>query len=163
MPNTIQLKTKLSAGAPALVDLAVGEVCLNIPEESIYWKKDASTIIGPIGVGAAAVWGAIGGTLSNQTDLQNALNAKADLNAPSLTGIPTAPTAAGGTNTTQLATTAFVQAAIAALVNAAPGALDDLNELAAAIGDDPNFAATIATQLGQKLDSNSVIDGGTLP
>ena len=54
-------------------------------------------------------WGGITGTLSRQTDLQNALNLKANLASPALSGTPTAPTAANGTNTTQIATTAFVQ------------------------------------------------------
>lgn len=70
--------------------------------------------------------------------------------SPALTGTPTAPTASTGTNTTQLATTAFVQAAVAALIDASPGALDTLNELAAALGDDPNFAATMTTALAAK-------------
>ena len=81
-----------------------------------------------------------------------ALAAKAPLDSPALTGTPTAPTAAGGTNTTQVATTAFVAAALANLVNAAPGALDTLNELAAALGDDANFAATMTTALAAKVD-----------
>lgn len=84
------------------------------------------------------------------TAQQTALNLKANLASPSFTGTPSAPTAAAGTNTTQLANTAFVQAAIAALISAAPGALDTLNELAAAIGDDPNFAATITNSLATK-------------
>lgn len=161
MANTILIKRKTTAGAPSLAQLSVGEMCLVIPDETIYWKKDASTIIGPISVGAAAVWGAISGTLSNQTDLNSALSAKAPVNNAGLTGTPTAPTAAGGTNTTQIATTSFVQAAISALVNAAPGALDTLNELATALGNDANFAATIASALATKLDANSTIDGGT--
>lgn len=74
----------------------------------------------------------------------------APLASPALTGTPTAPTAASATNTTQLATTAFVQAAIAALLHSAPGALDTLDELAAALGDDANFAATITAALAGK-------------
>jgi hypothetical protein len=72
------------------------------------------------------------------------------LNSPALTGTPTAPTAAPGTNTTQIATTGFVVAAIAALIGAAPGALDTLDELAAALGDDANFASTVTTSLAGK-------------
>ncbi|OYW52236.1 MAG: head decoration protein [Hyphomicrobium sp. 12-62-95] len=72
--------------------------------------------------------------ISEVTGLQGALDAKAPLASPALTGTPTAPTATAGTNTTQVATTAFVAAAIAALIDAAPGALDTLNELAAALG-----------------------------
>lgn len=76
-------------------------------------------------------------------------NTRAPLNSPALTGTPTAPTAAAGTNTTQLATTAFVRGEVAALVDASPAALDTLNELAAALGDDPNFATTISNQIGE--------------
>lgn len=85
------------------------------------------------------------------TATQTALNAKAPLASPALTGTPTAPTAVAGTSTTQLATTAFVVAAINALVNGAPGALDTINELASALGDDPNFATTITNGLASKL------------
>ena len=60
-------------------------------------------------VNFSATWGTITGTLSNQTDLQTALDLKAPLASPALTGVPTAPTAATLTSTTQLATTAFVQ------------------------------------------------------
>lgn len=64
--------------------------------------------------GGGGTWGSITGTLSSQTDLQSALDAKASLASPTFTGTPAAPTAANGTNTTQLATTAFVQAAVSA-------------------------------------------------
>jgi hypothetical protein len=83
--------------------------------------------------------------------IQDQLNAKAPLDAPALTGIPTAPTAAPGNNSTQIATTAYADAAVAALVDGAPELLDTLNELAAAIGDDENFAANLATSVGEKV------------
>lgn len=75
--------------------------------------------------------------------------------SPTLTGTPKAPTAATGNNTTQLATTAFVQATIAALVNSSPEALDTLNELAAALGNDPNFATTMTNALAGKMDKSA--------
>lgn len=75
--------------------------------------------------------------------------------SPTFTGTPKAPTAASGNNTTQLATTAFVQTAIAALVNSSPGALDTLNELAAALGNDPNFATTMTNALAGKMDKSA--------
>lgn len=143
--------------------------------------------------------------------LTQSLATKAPLASPALTGTPTAPTAAGGTNTTQISTTAFVTAAVAALssvyqplasrlsdivatgivtsmfaanvidtntsltansntrlasqaaikayvdnslaglVASAPGTLDTLNELAVALGNDPNFATTISTALGNRV------------
>ena len=52
-------------------------------------------------------------------------------------------------------TEAQVSAKISALVDSAPETLDTLNELAAALGDDPNFATTITTQLGNKLDTST--------
>lgn len=75
----------------------------------------------------------------------------ARLASPALTGTPTAPTASLATNTTQIATTAFVRQEINALVGSAGSALDTLQELAAAIGDDANFATTITTSIATKL------------
>jgi hypothetical protein len=60
-------------------------------------------------------------------------------------------TPAAGDNSTKVATTAFVKAAIDALVNAAPGTLDTLKELADAIGDDANFAGTVTAALANRL------------
>ena len=88
---------------------------------------------------------------SEVTGLDATLAAKAPLASPALTGTPTAPTAAAGNNSTQLATTAFVAAAVAAVVNGSPGALDTLNELAAALGNDANFSATVTNSLAGKL------------
>ncbi|QDM27010.1 hypothetical protein FNL56_13470 [Tardiphaga sp. vice304] len=84
------------------------------------------------------------------SDLLALLNA-APTDSPLFTGNARAPTPAPGTNSTAISTTAFVQSAIAALVNSSPATLDTLKELADAIGDDPNFAATMATLIGTKL------------
>ncbi|EOZ0784612.1 phage tail protein [Escherichia coli] len=75
--------------------------------------------------------------------------------SPALTGRPTAPTAEGKDSSTQIANTAFVQAAIAALVGSSPEALDTLNELAAALGNDPNFATTVTNSLAGKMDKSA--------
>ncbi|MED0430223.1 phage tail protein [Escherichia marmotae] len=69
---------------------------------------------------------------------------------PTFTGEPKAPTPAAGNNTTRIATTAFVQAAITALINGAPATLDTLKEIAAAINNDPKFSATINNALSGK-------------
>ena len=71
----------------------------------VYARINGSTV-GPLGTSSA--WGSITGTLSSQTDLQSALDLKAPLASPTFTGTPAAPTAAADTNTTQLATTAYV-------------------------------------------------------
>ena len=85
------------------------------------------------------------------TATQTALDLKAPLASPALTGTPTAPTAAAGTNNTQVATTAYADAAVAALVDGAPDLLNTLNELAAAISDDADFATTLTTSVGEKV------------
>lgn len=91
------------------------------------------------------------------TTINNALALKAPLSSPALTGTPTAPTAAQSVNNTQIATTAFVKSAIAAMVGSAPAALDTLNELAAALGNDPNFATTITNSLAGKQPKDATL------
>lgn len=78
-------------------------------------------------------------------------------NSPTLTGKPLAPTAAQTENSTQLATTAFVKTALAALVASSPDALDTLNELAVALGNDANFAATMNAALAGKQPKDSTL------
>jgi hypothetical protein len=82
----------------------------------------------------------------------------APIASPTLTGIPLAPTAAANTNTTQIATTAYVQTELTDLIGGAPGALDTLNELAAALADDASYSTTITTALAGKLP----LAGGTM-
>ncbi|EPA3509110.1 phage tail protein [Escherichia coli] len=90
--------------------------------------------------------------------LHDLVDTKAPINSPNLTGTPTAPTATKGTNNTQIASTAFVMAAIAELVDSSPDALNTLNELAAALGNDPNFSATVTRLIGEKVAK----DGDTM-
>jgi hypothetical protein len=96
------------------------------------------------------------------TATQTALDAKAPLASPALTGVPTAPTAAAGTSTTQVATTAFVGTAVSALVASAPAALDTLNELATALGNDASFSTTITNSIGLKAPLASPTFTGTV-
>lgn len=72
-----------------------------------------------------------------------------------LTGDARAPTRGQADNSEGVATTAFVKAALAAVINGAPGALDQLNELAAALGNDPNFATTVINALAGKAPNDS--------
>lgn len=62
-----------------------------------------------------------------------------------------ATTQATTDDSTKVATTAYVQARIGEVIDSAPGALDTLNELAAAINDDSSFSSTVTTSLGEKL------------
>jgi microcystin-dependent protein len=92
---------------------------------------------------------------------------KANLESPTFTGTPTLPTGTiattqtAGNNTTAVATTAFVRTEVSNLVASAPAALDTLDELAAALGDDANFATTTATAIGLKAPIDSPVFTGT--
>jgi len=92
----------------------------------------------------------------------NAASYYAPISSPTFTGTPTAPTAASLTNTTQIATTQFVRTEISNLVNSAPATLDTLNELATALGNDPNFSTTITNSIGTKAPINSPTFSGTV-
>lgn len=102
---------------------------------------------------------------SQVTNLTTDLSAKANLASPTFTGTPSAPTAAAATNTTQIATTAFVRTEVSNLVASSPAALDTLNELATALGNDPNFATTVNTALSNRVlttgGSTITVDSGT--
>ncbi len=158
--NTTQVATTAFVQA-AIVAFGPGDMLKSTYDADNDGKVDAAE------VADAAPWAGITGkptsfppsvhahAVSDVTGLQAALDAKAPLASPALTGTPTAPTALLGTNTTQVATTGFVAAAIGALIDAAPGAMDTLNELAAALGDDPSFATTVTNALAGKLASAS--------
>ena len=94
--------------------------------------------------------------------IQTQMDLKAALASPTLTGVPLAPTASAGNNSTQIATTAYADAAVAAIVDSAPATLNTLNELADALGDDANFAATTATSIGLKAPLASPTFTGTV-
>jgi len=96
------------------------------------------------------------------TATQTALDLKAPLASPALTGTPTAPTAAAATDTTQIATTAFVRAEVAALVNSAGATLDTLGEIATALGNDANLSQTLTTSIGLKAPLASPTFTGTV-
>jgi hypothetical protein len=154
--NTTQIATTAFVAA-AISAFGAGDML-----KSVYDTVDRGYVDRAV-LADTAPWGGITGkpstfapsahghVIADTTGLQAALDAKAPLAAPDFTGIPTAPTAAPGTNTTQIATTAFTAAAVAALVASSPAALDTLAELATALGNDPSFATTIATNIGLKL------------
>ena len=84
------------------------------------------------------------------TAQQTALDLKANIASPALTGTPTAPTANVATNTTQIATTAFVRAEVAALVNSAPGTLDTLGEIATSLANNASLSTTLTDAIALK-------------
>ncbi|EGI4456666.1 TPA: prophage tail fiber N-terminal domain-containing protein [Escherichia coli] len=82
---------------------------------------------------------------------------KAPLDSPAFTGTPTTPTPPDDATGLEMANAAFVRKLLAALVGSSPEALDTLNELAAALGHDPNFATTVTKALAGKQPLNDVL------
>ena len=122
---------------------------------------DISVTSNSAGVSALTYNNTTGSFTFTPTDL----TAKADIASPTFTGTPSAPTAAAATNTTQVATTEFVQAAVSDLIDSAPGTLDTLNEIAAAIANDGSFATTINNSIATKapLASPALTGSPTAP
>jgi hypothetical protein len=150
--TTAFVQNAVSSSAVATLN-DVGDVTIAAPadNEVLAYNSGTGTFINQTASEAGLATASHSHAIANVTGLQGALDAKATLASPSFSGTPTAPTAVTTTNTTQIATTAFVRSAVSALISGAPGALDTLNELAAALGDDPNFAATVTNDLAGKL------------
>ncbi len=92
--------------------------------------------------------------------LMSLLSEKAPLASPTFTGTPVAPTPSVETNSERLATTAFVYLIKAAILGAPPTALDTLQKIAGAIGNDASFSATVTQALAAKAPlANPVFTG----
>jgi len=143
------LATELNLVLPNTTALGLG----NVTNESKATMFSNPTFTGTVSGVTAAHVGL--GSVTNESKLTM-------FASPAFTGVPTAPTASAGTNTTQLATTQYVRTEVANLVNSAPGALDTLDELAAALGDDASFATTVTTSIGLKAPLESPAFTGTV-
>nr|WP_089552810.1 prophage tail fiber N-terminal domain-containing protein [Escherichia coli] len=93
----------------------------------------------------------------NEASLRALIETRAPLNSPALTGTPSTPTPPDDAAGNEIANAAFVRKLLAALVDSSPETLDTLNELAAALGGDPNFATTITNALAGKQPLNDVL------
>ncbi|ECE0445744.1 TPA: prophage tail fiber N-terminal domain-containing protein [Escherichia coli] len=93
----------------------------------------------------------------NEASLRALIETRAPLNSPALTGTPSTPTPPDDAAGNEIANAEFVRKLLAALVDSSPEALDTLNELAAALGNDPNFATTITNALAGKQPLNDVL------
>jgi hypothetical protein len=133
-------------GALQLMASAAGGAGLNLGQG----VAPTAPVNGDLWIEATGLFARAAGTTRQLSEVGHTHATFANL---ALTGTPTAPTAGAGTNTTQIATTAFVATALANLVATAPAALDTLNELAAALGNDANFAATMTTALAGKASA----------
>lgn len=86
---------------------------------------------------------------------QNSIGSPSDRTTVNIAGDSTGITQTLNDNSTKIATTAFVRQEVADLIGQAPGALDTLQELSSALGDDPNFATTVFNSISLKADATS--------
>lgn len=160
MTNQLALKAPLASpaltGSPTAPTAAAATNTTQIATTAFVQLVTAAAITALKGAAPSALdtLSELAAAINNDPDFYNTVSSqlalKAPLASPALTGAPTAPTAASTTNNTQIATTAFVKTALASLVASAPTALDTLNELAVALGNDPNFATTMTNLLAGK-------------
>ena len=104
---------------------------------------------------AGSTYLTISSASSTYLSQSSASSTYAPLASPALTGSPTTPNVTAGDSSTKIANTSFVMTAVANLVASAPEALNTLNELAAALGNDASFSTTISNSIGGKLTKAS--------
>ena len=159
------LDTALGLRAPLASPTFTGTVTLPAGTITAGMILDGTIADADINAAAGIAQSKISGLttdLSNKLDSTTAASTYAPLASPALTGVPTAPTAAANTNSTQVATTAFVGTAVADLVASAPAALNTLNELATALGNDASFSTTVTNAIALKSPLASPTFTGTL-
>jgi len=149
MASKILIKRTATAGAtPTAQDIDVGELAVNQVDKRVYFNNNGTIVeLGTYPSSQTVVGNAsIGGTLGvNGT----ATFTSGTAGTWTVTGTLTVPTPV---NPTDAATKSYVDVAVSNVLDTAPDALNTLNELAAAINDDADFAGTITTLIGTKLN-----------
>jgi len=164
MPTPMRVKRRAAGGASgAPASLLQSELAYSEVDQILYIGQGSggsASVVAIAGPGSYAtkayVTSAVAAVdvssqLSSYLTTATAASTYAPLASPSLSGVPLAPTATAGTNSTQIATTAYVTTAISNLVGGAGAALDTLQELAAALGNDASFSTTVSASLGGKM------------
>ena len=158
------LTSDLALKAPLASPTFTGTVTLPVGTVTSGMIADGTIVDADVSATAAIATSKISGldtALAAKLASTTAASTYAPLASPALTGTPTAPTATAGTATTQVATTAFVGTAVSNLVASSPAALDTLNELATALGNDASFSTTITNALAAKAPLASPALTGT--
>lgn len=170
MATPIRIKRRNSGAAGAPPSLLNSELCFNAVDSTLYigvgLQQDgtAATIeaIGGPGtfatksyVTSAVAAVDVSSQLANYLTTSSAASTYAPLASPTFTGTVSAPTPTSGDSSTKVATTAFVAAAIGAVVGSAPEVLNTLKELSDALGADANFATTVTTSIATKMTKSA--------
>jgi hypothetical protein len=167
MATDILIKRSTTTGAvPTTGDLSTGELAINTVDKRLFTNNGGTIVeIGTAPTSLAVTNNTtVGGTLgvTGTTTLTTvSTSGAATLASGSVTGnfsVAGTLTVATPSNSTDAASKGYVDTAVANVIDSAPGALDTLNELAAAINDDANFATTITNSIATKLP----LAGGTM-
>ena len=167
MATDILIKRSTTSGAiPTTGDLSTGELAINTADKRLFTNNSGTIVEIGIAPTSLAVTNnaTVGGTLgvTGNTSLSTvSTSGAATLASGSVTGnfsVAGTLTVATPSNSTDAASKGYVDAAVAAVIDSAPAALDTLNELAAALNDDASFATTVTNALAGKL----ALAGGTM-
>ena len=175
MASKILLKKSTTASqVPTTSDVDVGEVAVNTEDKRLFTKDNGGSVV-ELGTtpSSVAVTGnaTVGGTLgvTGNTTLSGTLGVTgtstlgtANVTTATVSSKLTVPTPVDSTDAASKGyVDTEVSSAVATVIDSSPAALDTLNELAAALGDDPNFSATITTTIGTKLpkDGSEAMSG----
>jgi hypothetical protein len=176
MANRLRLKRRVSGNAGAPATLLNGEVAVNEVDGVVWYGKglgqdgNATSVIAIGGDGVFATKSYVTSAVaavdvssqlanylttanagSTYLTISSASSTYAPLASPALSGSPTTPNVSAGDSSTKIANTGFVMTAVANLVASAPEALNTLNELATALGNDASFSTTVSNSIGGKL------------
>lgn len=188
MANVIKIKGKVTTGAPALADLEIREFCINIPDETLYLKKDGATLLSwPTGAGVGDMLkatydpNAVNGDVFDMasmtesatekifTDTERAaltavvIAAGLNTNKDGITAQQTADITANNAKPDSAAITAEIDAAKAVILGGTPSAVyDTLTEIANELTSDNGAMVTLLADVATKLNGDSTIDGGTI-
>lgn len=139
---------------------AIGEITIDT-DKDVAVIHDGTTVGGFPLARESAVTSGLATKVDKNANIVAGTGTKITYDSKGLVTSSTTPTTIAGYSINDAYTKTETDNKIAALVDAAPGTLDTLNELAAALGDDPNFATTVTNSIATKVVKNADITAGT--
>jgi len=139
---------------------AIGEITIDT-DKDVPVIHDGTTVGGFPSIKESVVISGLATKVDKNADIVGGTGTKVTYDSKGLVTSSTTPTTIAGYSIADAYTKTETDNKIAALVDAAPGTLDTLNELAAALGDDPNFATTVTNNIATKVTKNADITAGT--
>jgi len=159
MARQIQFRRGTTA-QHAIFTGAIGEITIDT-DKDVAVIHDSTTVGGFPLARESVVTSGLATKVDKNANIVAGTGTKVTYDSKGLVTSSTTPTTIAGYSISDAYTKTETDNKIAALVDAAPGTLDTLNELAAALGDDPNFATTVTNSIATKVVKNADITAGT--